>query len=149
MDLSNFKNKWNIHITNIPTAPGKYKLSGLDCYLLIPVYALHTNYFLDIFLFLQYPYISSIGKFVVFNGILLHLTNIYEKSTIGYININSTIKSLPLDFKPIDIDLPQEVVSTSNRFLHSQNCSSALEENVFVDDYYDFRLHVFSGYRKY
>ena len=61
--------------------------------------------------------------------------------------MNSSSKSLPLDFKPINIDLPPNVVSTSNCFLHSQNCSSTLEENVFDDDY-DFRLHVFSGYRR-
>ena len=29
MDLSNFNNKWNTHITNIPIAPGKYRLSEL------------------------------------------------------------------------------------------------------------------------
>ena len=107
------------------------------------------NTFLEIILFLQfpYPYISSIGKFVVFNGILLYLTNIYEEATIGYINVNSSSKSMPLDFKPIDIDLPPKVVSTSNCFLHSQNCSNPSEKNVFLDDF-DFRLHVFSGYRK-
>ena len=112
------------------------------------------NHFLGIFPFSKYlsiylfHFISSIGKFVVFHGILLYLANIYEESTIGYITMNSSSKSLPLEFKPIDIDLPQEVISTSNYFLHSQNFSNPSEKNVFLDDY-DFRLHVFSGYRKY
>ena len=73
---------------------------------------------------------------------LLFIANIYNYSTIGYYMTNQTSNFNSKHFNQIHIKNLPEPISNSNCLYPNEDC-----ENLHFSEY-DFRLHVFSSYRK-
>ena len=84
----------------------------------------------------------TLGKLVVYKGILLFISSSYEKTSIGYYGLNSSLGTY-VSFSTIQME-DNFGISQSNPY----NCIFPHSCPYVFNNEFDIRIHAFSSYRK-